>query len=202
MKEKKKQTLRKSARTIVITLTMALFLSPGIAGAQGMPVYDNVNFISFAKQLLEAGKQTSNIIKTMKFLKEQKENIDKVNYVIKQLKAVKELAKNNQRLYAVVQNDLKEILNSPFIKPEEVNRISDSFNAILQNATAGMEFVDQILSSDHMKMTDAERAEVLKEQELQSKEMVSEIEQKTRRYREIIQFREMQHKINYREGDY
>ena len=202
MKEKKKQTLRKSARTIVITLTMALFLSPGIAGAQGMPVYDNVNFISFAKQLLEAGKQTSNIIKTMKFLKEQKENIDKVNYVIKQLKAVKELAKNNQRLYAVVQNDLREILNSPFIKPEEVNRISDSFNAILQNATAGMEFVDQILSSDHMKMTDAERAEVLKEQELQSKEMVSEIEQKTRRYREIIQFREMQHKINYREGDY
>ena len=202
MKEKKKQTLRKSARTIVITLTMALFLSPGIAGAQGMPVYDNVNFISFAKQLLEAGKQTSNIIKTMKFLKEQKENIDKVNYVIKQLKAVKELAKNNQRLYAVVQNDLKEILNSPFIKPEEVNRISDSFNAILQNATEGMEFIDQILSSDHMKMTDAERAEVLKEQELQSKEMVSEIEQKTRRYREIIQFREMQHKINYREGDY
>ena len=202
MKEKKKQTLRKSARTIVITLTMALFLSPGIAGAQGMPVYDNVNFISFAKQLLEAGKQTSNIIKTMKFLKEQKENIDKVNYVIKQLKAVKELAKNNQRLYAVVQNDLKEILNSPFIKPEEVNRISDSFNAILQNATEGMEFIDQILSSDHMKMTDAERAEVLKEQELQSKEMVSEIEQKTRRYREIIQFREMQHKINNREGDY
>ena len=202
MKEKKKKTLRKSAQIIVITLTMALFLSPGIAGAQGMPVYDNVNFISFAKQLLEAGKQTSNIIKTMKFLKEQKENIDKVNYVIKQLKAVKELAKNNQRLYAVVQNDLREILNSPFIKPEEVNRISDSFNAILQNATAGMEFVDQILSSDHMKMTDAERAEVLKEQELQSKEMVSEIEQKTRRYREIIQFREMQHKINYREGDY
>tara|TARA_R110000744_G_scaffold2949_1_gene11699 strand:- start:234 stop:842 length:609 start_codon:yes stop_codon:yes gene_type:complete len=202
MKEKKKQTLRRSARTIVITLTMALFLSPGIAGAQGMPVYDNVNFISFAKQLLEAGKQTSNIIKTMKFLKEQKENIDKVNNVIKQLKAVKELAKNNQRLYAVVQNDLREILNSPFIKPEEVNRISDSFNAILQNATEGMEFIDKILSSDHMKMTDAERAEVLKEQELQSKEMVSEIEQKTRRYREIIQFREMQHKINNREGDY
>lgn len=202
MKEKQKKTLRKSAQIIVITLTMALFLSPGIAGAQGMPVYDNVNFISFAKQLLEAGKQTSNIIKTMKFLKEQKENIDNVNSVIKQLKAVKELAKNNQRLYAVVQNDLREILNSPFIKPEEVNRISDSFNAILQNATEGMEFIDQILSSDHMKMTDAERAEVLKEQELQSKEMVSEIEQKTRRYREIIQFREMQHKINNREGDY
>ena len=65
-----------------------------------------------------------------------------------------------------------------------------------------MEFIDQILSNDYMKMTDAERAEVLIEQELQSKEMVSEIEQKTRRYREIIEFREMQSKINNREGDY
>jgi len=202
MKEKKKKTLRKSAQIIVITLTMVLFLSPGIARAQGMPVYDNVNFISFAKQLLEAGKQTVNIIKTMEFLKEQKENIDKVNNAIKQLRAVKELVKNNQRLYQIVQNDLREILNSPFIKPEEINRISNSFNLILQNSTESMEFIDQILSNDHMKMTDAERAEVLIEQELQSKEMVSEIEQKTRRYREIIEFREMQSKINNREGDY
>lgn len=202
MKEKKKKTLRKSAQIIVITLTMVLFSSPGIARAQGMPVYDNVNFISFAKQLLEAGKQTVNIIKTMEFLKEQKENIDKVNNAIKQLRAVKELVKNNQRLYQIVQNDLREILNSPFIKPEEINRISNSFNLILQNSTESMEFIDQILSNDHMKMTDAERAEVLIEQELQSKEMVSEIEQKTRRYREIIEFREMQSKINNREGDY
>lgn len=189
-------------RTIMGMAFVTTLLTPACGISQGMPVYDNANFISFAKQLLEAGKQTVNIIKTMEFLKEQKENIDKVNNVIKQLKAVKELAKNNQRLYEVVQNDLREILNSPFIKPEEVNRISDSFNAILHNATEGMVFIDQILSSDHMKMTDAERTEVLKEHELQSREMVSEIEQKTRRYWEIIQFREMQYKINNREGHY
>lgn len=189
-------------RTIMGLAFVTILLTPACGISQGMPVYDNANFISFAKQLLEAGKQTVNIIKTMEFLKEQKENIDKVNNVIKQLKAVKELAKNNQMLYEVVQNDLREILNSPFIKPEEVNRISDSFNAILHNATEGMAFIDQILSSDHMKMTDAERTEVLKEHELQSREMVSEIEQKTRRYWEIIQFREMQYKINNREGDY
>ena len=141
-------------------------------------------------------------MKTVKFLKTQKENIDKVNDVIKQLQAVRELARNNQRLYDVVQDDLREILNSPFIKPGEVTRISDSFDAILQNSMAGMEYIDQILSSDNLKMTDAERAEVLKEKELESKEMVAEIEAKTRRYREIIQFREMQHKINNRETDY
>ncbi len=187
--------------TIALTLTL-FFLLPARATCQGMPVYDNTNFISFVKSLLESGKQTANLMKTVKFLKKQKENIDKVNDVIKQLKAVKELARNNQRLYNVVQDDLREILNSPFIKPDEVTRISDSFDAILQNSMAGMEYIDQILSSDNMKMTDAERAEVLKEQELQSKEMVAEIEAKTRRYREIIQFREMQHKINNRETNY
>jgi hypothetical protein len=172
------------------------------ASAQGMPVYDNTNFISFVKSLLESGKQTANLMKTVKFLKTQKENIDKVNNVIKQLQAVRELARNNQRLFDVVQDDLREILNSPFIKPNEVTRISDSFDAILQNSMAGMEYIDQILSSDNLKMTDAERAEVLKEKELESKEMVAEIEAKTRRYREIIQFREMQYKINNRETDY
>jgi len=190
-------------KIITIALTLSIFfLLPARATCQGIPVYDNTNFISFVKSLLEAGKQTSQLMKSVKFLKKQKENIEKVNNVIKQLKAVRELAKNNQRLYEVIQSDLREILNSPFIKPDEVTRISDSFDAIIQNSIAGMEYIDQILSSDNLKMTDAERAEVLKEKELQSQEMVSEIEAKTRRYREIIAFREMQHKINNRETKY
>lgn len=193
--------MRHSMRALMLSALFVVLIGSN-ASAQGMPVYDNTNFISFVKSLLESSKQTANLMKTVKFLKTQKENIDKVNDVIKQLQAVRELARNNQRLYDVVQDDLREILNSPFIKPSEVTRISDSFDAILQNSMAGMEYIDQILSSDNLKMTDAERAEVLKEQELQSKEMVAEIEAKTRRYREIIQFREMQHKINNRETDY
>lgn len=193
--------MRHKIKILVLALTLVILL-PGRATAQGMPVYDNTNFISFMKSLLESGKQTSQLLKTVKFLKTQKENIEKVNDVIKQLKAVQELAKNNQRLFNVVQDDLRDILNSPFIKPDEVTRISDSFDAIIQNSMASMEYIDKILSSDNLKMTDAERAEVLKEQELKSKEMVAEIEAKTRRYREIIQFREMQYKINNRETDY
>ena len=193
--------MKNKIRTLIIAFTLALLL-PARATCQGVPVYDNTNFISFVKSLLESGKQTSNLMKTVKFLKKQKENINKVNDVIKQLKAVKELAKNNGRLYNVVQDDLRDILNSPFIKPDEVTRISDSFDAILQNSMAGMEYIDKILSSNNLKMTDAERAAVLKDKELQSKEMVAEIEAKTRRYREIIAFREMQHKINNRETNY
>ena len=201
MKTRNKQTFGKSVFAIITVVILALLL-PGRATAQGMPVYDNTNFISFTKSLIESAKQTSELLKTVQFLKEQKENIEKVNNVIKQLKAVRELAKNNQRLYRIVQDDLREILNSPYIKPEEVNRVSESFNSIIENSLSGLEYIDQILSSDSLKMTDAERAEVLKGMELQSKEMVIEIESKTRRYREIIAFRELQDVINTRETSY
>ncbi|WP_416174009.1 conjugal transfer protein [Arenibacter palladensis] len=200
-KKHEKQTFKKSVLTMVIALTMAI-LMPGRATAQGVPVYDNTNFISFMKSLLESGKQTSQLLKTVKFLKQQKENVDKVNDVIKQLKAVKELANSNQRLFDFVQDDLREIFNSPYIKPDEVTRISDSFNDIIENSLSGMDYIEEVLSSDNLRMTDAERAAILKEKELQSKEMVAEIEAKTRRYREIIAFREMQDKINNREAKY
>ncbi|NLP58987.1 conjugal transfer protein [Lutibacter sp. B1] len=193
----------KNIKIGVIALTlMLILLLPGRATAQGMPVYDNTNFISLAKSLIESAKQTSQLLKTVQFLKQQKENIEKVNNVIRQLKAVREMAKNNQRLFDVVQSDLRQILNSPYIKQDEVNRISKSFNAIIENSLEGLDYIDQILSSNNLKMTDAERAEVLKEKELQSKEMVAEIEAKTKRYREIIAFRELQAKINERETSY
>ncbi|MGM1055488.1 MAG: conjugal transfer protein [Bacteroidota bacterium] len=188
-------------KTKILILAMAIMLSGNIVG-QGMPVYDNTNFISLAKSLIESAKQTSQLLKTVNFLKDQKENIEKVNDVVKQLKAVQELARNNQILFEVIRDDLREILNSPYIKPEEVTRISDSFNAIIENSLEDLDFIDQILTSNYLKMTDAERAMVLKEKELQSREMVAEIEQKTRRYRDIISFREMQDKVNNREIGY
>tara|TARA_R110001606_G_scaffold4853_1_gene22992 strand:- start:3 stop:584 length:582 start_codon:yes stop_codon:yes gene_type:complete len=193
--------MKKKIRTLGILLALFLLL-PGRATAQGMPVYDNTNFISFMKSLLESGKQTSQLLKTVKFLKEQKENVDKVNDVIKQLKAVKELANSNQRLFDIVQDDLRKIFSSPYIRPDEVERISDSFNDIIENSLTGMDYIEEVLSSDNLRMTDAERAAILKEMEVQSKEMVAEIESKTRRYREIIAFREMQDVINGRKAKY
>ena len=184
--------------TLVLTLAFA-FIMPGRATAQGMPVYDNTNFLSLAKSLIESAKQTSQLLKTVDFLRQQKENLEKVNNVVKQLQAVQEITRNNQRLFDLVRDDLREILNSPYIKPEEINRISESFNSIIQNSLDDLAFIDQILSSDYLKMTDAERAAILKEKEIQSKEMVSEIQLKTQRYRDIISFREMQDKINNRE---
>lgn len=190
-------------KTIAGAAWLLLLCISGTNGhAQGMPVYDNTNFISLAKSLVESAKQTSELLKTVEFLKQQKERIEKVSNVIKQWNAVKELTRNNQRLFDMVQNDLRELLNSPYIKPEEVNKISESFNAIIERALDDLDFVSQLLTNNTLNMTDAERAQFLKEKELESKEMVAEIEAKTRRYREIIAFRSMQDKINNRTGNY
>lgn len=183
-----------------ILFTLFILLIKGHGVAQGEPVYDNSNFLQLGKSLTEAGKQTDKLIKTVEFLKKQKENIEKVSNVIKQLKAVKELAKNNERLFKVLKDDLGAILDSPFIKPEEIERINNSFNAIIDNAIKDVNFISEILSSDNLKMTDAERLEMIKAKEEQSNEMVSEIDQKTKRYRDIISFRKMQSIINNREA--
>jgi len=195
--------MKTKIKTILFGLILSVaFLLPNSASAQGMPVYDNTNFISLVKQLVESGKQTSQMIKSVKFLKDAKEAIEKVSSVVQQLRAVEEIAQNNQRLIQVMQNDLQDILNSPYIKPEEVTRIAESFDAIVQNSLDTVEFMGEILSSDNLKMTDAERAEVLKKKEQESKEMVSNITTKTKRYRDIISFRKMQDKFNNRETNY
>tara|TARA_R110002167_G_scaffold62960_2_gene177552 strand:- start:246 stop:827 length:582 start_codon:yes stop_codon:yes gene_type:complete len=193
--------MKTKIKILVMTVALTLFMS-GNAIAQGMPTYDNTNFISLVKQLIESGKQTANIIKTVKFLKTAKENIEKVNDVVRQLNAVREIGRNNQRLIDVMQDDLRDILDSPYIKPDEVSRVSESFTAIVENSLDTMDFIDEILSSDFLKMTDAERTEILKEKELESKEMVSNVKAKTTRYKDIISFRKMQDKINNRETEY
>lgn len=187
--------------TLLLTIGFA-FLIPTSSIGQGMPTYDNTNFISLVKQLAESGKQTVNIIKTVEFLKTQKENLEKVNNVVKQLKAVKEIGRNNQRMIQVMQTDLRVILDSPYIKPEEVSRVSESFTAIIENSLNTLDFIDEILSSDYLKMSDAERAGILKQKELESKEMVATIRTKTKRYGDIISFRKMQDKINTRKTEY
>lgn len=195
--------MKSNIKTILFGAILSVaFLLPDLSNAQGMPTYDNTNFISLVKQLIESGKQTSNIIKTVQFMKTAKENIEKVNDVVRQLNAVREIGRNNQRLINMMQDDLRDILDSQYIKPDEVARVSESFSAIVENSLETMDFIDEILSSDFLKMTDAERTEILKEKELESKEMVSNVKTKTRRYKDIISFRKMQDKINNRETNY
>ncbi|MHA7830163.1 MAG: conjugal transfer protein [Flagellimonas sp.] len=201
MKTADKQSLLYNSRTLVLALILA-FLLPAGAACQGMPVYDNTNFISMTKSLLESAKQTTELLKTVEFLREQKDNIVKVNNTIKQLRAVRELARNNEILFRTVRTDLRDILNSPYVKSGEVEQVSRSFDQIMETAIDDLDFVNQILSSDFLKMTDAERTAILMEKKIRSQEMVAELQTKTRRYREIISFRRMQDIINNRETNY
>ena len=61
--------MKTKIKILVMTVSLTLFMS-GNATAQGMPTYDNTNFISLVKQLIESGKQTAQMIKSVKFLRE------------------------------------------------------------------------------------------------------------------------------------
>jgi hypothetical protein len=194
--------MRVDKKIKIMSLSVTMLILSGHVVAQGMPVYDNTNFITLGKQIIESAKHTAELIKTVEFLKEQKERIEKVSNAIEQLKAIRQLVRNNERLYRTVRSDLRDILDSPYIKSEEVERVSRSFNAIIENSLSDLEFINEVLSSGHLKLTDAERMKVIREREQRSHEMVIEIERRTQRYRDIIAFREMQDRINNRETNY
>lgn len=191
--------MKKTIATLVIALTL---LMPASATCQGIPVYDNTNFLSLIKQLFESAKQTSEMIKTVKFLKQAKEALDKVNNAVQQYEAVKEITENNQVLVDMVRTDLRGILNSPYIHPDEVDAVSNAFNSIIDGSLSNLEFMEQVLSNDFLKMNDAERLAILQAQRDDSKKMVADITLKNKRYKMIISFREMQDRINNRETNY
>jgi hypothetical protein len=188
-------------KRIMLMLILAIFMS-GRVVAQGMPVYDNTNFLALGQQLIESAKQTSKLLETVNFLREQKERIEKVSSIIKQLKMVREIIENNQRLYEMIQSDLREILNSPYIRVDEVQQISESFNSLIENALIDLDFMQDLLTNNYLNMTDAERLEILETQRLRSRELIHEIELKKRRYRSIIEFRKIRGAINSRESNY
>jgi len=188
-------------KTIVVPVLMFM-ATTGQTRAQGIPVYDNTNFISLVKQIFESAKQTSEMIKTVKFLKQAKETIEKVNNAVKQYEAVKEITENNKALVNMVRRDLKGILNSPYIRPDEVEAVSDAFNTIIDGSLSNLEFMEQVLSNDFLKLNDAERLAILEAQRDDSKKMVADITLKNKRYLMVISFREMQDKINNRETNY
>lgn len=193
--------MRKKIRTLCIAMVLTL-LMPGRATAQGMPVYDNTSFLSLVKQLVEAGKQTAEMLKMVDHLKAAKEKIEKVNNAVKQYQAVREITRNNEVLFDMVNSDLREILSSPYIEPHEIGTVSDAFNSIIENSLKNLEFMEQVLSNDFLNMNDAERLEVLEAQREESKKMVADITLKNKRYRTIISFRKMQAVINDRKTNY
>ena len=142
------------------------------------------------------------MIKTVQFLKDAKETIEKVNGAVQQYRAVREINENNATLVNMVRRDLRDILNSPYIHPNEIDAVSNAFNTIIDGSLRNLEFMNQILSNDFLKLNDAERLAILEAQRDDSQKMVADITLKNKRYKLIISFREMQDKVNNRETNY
>src|SRR5690606_14106423 len=185
-------------RVLSFTFLLVFFPSKAPLWGQGLPVYDNTNFISLAKQLIESGKQTAELFKMVEELNAVREKIEKVHQAVRQYRAVREITRNNAELLEMVRDDLREIINSPYIHPEEVRAITDSFNAIMEHALGQLEFMEQVLSSDFLNMGDAERLAILEGQREESQRMLEDIRLRKRRYDMAISFRRMQDLISNR----
>jgi len=201
MKTTKTQSFRNRYSSLVLALAFILFLPAG-AACQGMPVYDNTNFISLAKQLVESAKQTAELLKMVEQLNAVREKIEKVNNAVRQYQAVRDITRNNERLFEMVRDDLREVLNSPYIHGDEVETISNAFNGIMEHSLDQLDFMGQVLSNDFLNMTDAERLDILEAQREESQKMLADIKQRKKRYDMIITFRKMQALIKDRKPNY
>ncbi|WP_318310083.1 coiled-coil domain-containing protein [Flagellimonas crocea] len=201
MKTHKNQSMKKVPFPIMVALTL-LLLSPGRATAQGMPVYDNTNFISLAKQLVESAKQTAELLKMVEQLNAVREKIEKVNNAVRQYQAVRDITRHNEQLFEMVRDDLREVLNSPYIHGDEVEIISNAFNGIMEHSLDQLDFMGQVLSNDFLNMTDAERLDILEAQREESQKMLADIKHRKKRYDMIISFRKMQALIKDRKPNY
>ncbi|MBO0355899.1 conjugal transfer protein [Muricauda ruestringensis] len=193
--------MKKVPFSIIVALTL-LLLWPGRATAQGMPVYDNTNFISLAKQLVESAKQTAELLKMVEQLNAVREKIEKVNNAVRQYQAVRDITRNNEQLFEMVRDDLREVLNSPYIHGDEVEIISNAFNGIMEHSLDQLDFMGHVLSNDFLNMTDAERLDILEAQRVESRKMLADIKHRKKRYDMIISFRKMQALFKDRKPNY
>ena len=189
--------MRLGKRIIQLFFLISFFWSPASYG-QGLAVYDNTNFVSLAKQLAESAKQTSQLMQTVDFLRQQKQRLEEVSAVVRQLQSARELIRNHQQLHGKVQGELRSILSSPYIRPGESDQILQTFDGLLERSVHAVDYVNQVLTGHLLKMSDADRARILEEHHSQSLEMLAEAESKTRRYRMIISFRKLQDHLNNR----
>ena len=131
-----------------------------------------------------------------------REKIEKVNNAVRQYQAVRDITKNNEELFEMVGDDLREVLNSPYIHGDEVEVITNAFNGIMEHSLNQLEFMEQVLSNDFLNMSDAERLEILEGQREASQRMLADIKLKKRRYDMVISFRKMQTLIKDRKLNY
>lgn len=172
-------------------LFMGVFLLSFRLGAQGMPVYDNTNFLTLGKQLLESGKQTSQLIQTVNFLKQQKERLEQVSGVIRDLKLIGEIIEDHKTLHGELQREFQLLQSSNLLANHELRELSKTLENIMGASLDDMDLIRQLLRNDHFKMTDKDRLDLLERRRRSMEGASASCKAQVKRYRAMIHFRKM-----------
>ncbi|WP_141402402.1 conjugal transfer protein [Sediminicola luteus] len=172
-------------------LSIWLCLGQGLWG-QGMPVYDNTNFLTLGKQLVESGKQTAELLKMVEFLKQQKERLELVNGWVRELKAVEELLADHRKIFTRIEGDLQEILGSPYVTAVERDRMVSTFEGLLELAQEDLEFLSTLLLEGGFDMDDAQRTTFILDTRRRMQALDWDTQRRLSRYRDLLALRESQ----------
>lgn len=172
------------------------FLSQLNFYGQGMPVYDNTNFIALGQQLISMAKQTAEVIKTVNFLREQKERIEQVSNAVRDFNTVARLIRRNQEIYGILNNDLRNLISNPLVTPNEAQRLYDRVERLYDISVEDLDLIEKILTSNFLKMEDTERMDKLREAEKRADETFSKLTIEIKDYNTIVQFREFQQAVD------
>lgn len=177
----------------ILVFTMFLGLK---SHGQGLPVYDNTNFIALGQQLLSMAKQTAEVIKTVNFLREQKERIEQVSNAVKDFNTVARLIKRNQQIYNILNNDLKNLISNPLVTPREAKLLYDRVERLYQITEGDIVLIQKILTSNFLKMEDTERMDKLREAEVRADQTFAQLTVEIKDYNTIVEFREFQQAVD------
>lgn len=173
------------------------FLSIGYSSfGQGMPVYDNTNFIALGQQLISMAKQTAEVIKTVNFLREQKERIEQVSNAVRDFNTLARLIERNKNIYDILNNDLKKIISNPLVTPREAKVLYDRVERLYGVTQGDIILIQKILTSNFLKMEDTERVDKLREAEQRADDTFKQLTVEIKDYNTIVEFREFQQAVD------
>lgn len=158
-------------KSIITTVMLATFATPSLASAQFV-VTDPANLASgilnSANEIIQTSSTVSNVIKNFnevkKVYEQGKEYYDKLQAVTN---LVKDARKVQQTVLLVgdvsemyVQN-FGKMLNDPNFNAQELTAIANGYSKLLNESTALLQELHQIVSATNLSMNDKERLDVI-----------------------------------------
>lgn len=184
-------------RTTIIILT--LFLVSLNSKAQlpvPMPVFDVANATSLASQLAETGKVIHQVQERLRFLREQKENIERVSNAIRTVNQIARLLERQAAIGNMLTNDVRRLMGNQHITVREGIYLHDKVNRLYDITREDVRLMRNILQDNFLKMNDAKRFKRLRLAEQEANERLREIQFDVSKFDTAIAMRELQQNVN------